>query len=111
MARVNSPSAPGMIGGNSFWYRAQTLALDFPLTRLARYSTLSLPPSNTAPVWGSVSAERLLRPTVAGSGPLTTILVEQISISRWLFPRAPGVWTHEKSHILVPGQQRSQTPY
>src|ERR1700733_12818439 len=96
MARVNSPSAPGMIAANSFWYRSQTLALDFPLTRLARYSTLSLPPSNTAPEWGFVSAERLLRPMAAGSGPRTTILAEQISISRWLFLRAMGARTHEQ---------------
>jgi hypothetical protein len=38
--------------------------------------------SNTAtPVWGFASAERLLRPTVAGSGLRTTILAEQVFIS------------------------------
>src|SRR5271154_1433019 len=96
MARVNSRSAPRMTATNSFWYGSQTLALDFPLTRLVRYSTPSLRPRNTAPVWGFASARRLLRPTVAGSGPRTTILAEQISISRLLFPRALGVWTHEQ---------------
>src|ERR1700685_4047907 len=107
MARVNSPSAPRMIAASSFWYGSQPLALDFPLTRPARYSTLSLPPSNTAPVWGFVSAERLLRPMVAGSGPRTTILAEQISISRWLFPRALGVRTDEQQPSKEIGETRA----
>src|SRR5580693_6467201 len=93
MVRVNSRLAPKMIATNSFWYRSKTLASDFPQTKLARYSTLSLRPRNTAPVWGFVSAERLLRPTVAGSGPRPTILAEQVFISRWLSPRTPGAWT------------------
>src|SRR5271156_3693166 len=93
MARVNSRSAPRMIATNSFWYRSKTLASDFPPTKLARYSTLSLRPRNTVPVWGFVSAERLLRPTVAGSGLRTTILAEQVFISRWLSPRTPGART------------------
>src|ERR1700684_2808054 len=107
MARVNSPSAPRMTAANSFWYGLLTLASGFPLTRLGRYSTLSLPPSNTVPVWGFVSAERLLRPMVAGSGPRTTILAEQISISRWLFPRALGVRTHEQQPSKEIGETRA----
>src|SRR5271154_6078208 len=78
---------------NSFWCRSRTLASGFPLTRPARYSTLSLRPRNTAPVWGFVSAERLLKLTVAGSGPRTTILAEQVFISRWLSPRIQRSWT------------------
>src|SRR5271163_3281261 len=101
MARVNSRSAPGMIATNGFWYRSKTLESDFPLTRLARYSTLSLRPRNTAPVWGFVSAERLLRPTVAGSGLRRTILAEQVFISRWLSPRTPGAWTPGATPDLI----------
>src|SRR5271154_3719567 len=93
MARANSRWAPRMMATNSFWYRSRILALDYPPTKLARYSTLSLRPRNTAPVWGFVSAERLLRPTVAGSGLRTTILAEQVFISRWLSPRTPQAWT------------------
>src|SRR5271156_566013 len=93
MARVNSRSARRTIATNSFWYRSKTLASDFPLTKLARYSTLFLRPRNMAPVWGFVSAERLLRPTVAASGLRTTTLAEQVFISRWLFPRAPQAAT------------------
>src|ERR1700677_2970384 len=93
MARVNSRSVPRMIATNSFWYRSKTLASDFPRTRLGRYSTLFLRPRNTVPVWGFVSAEQLLRPTVAGSGLRITIPAEQVFISRWESPRTPRPWT------------------
>src|SRR5271154_2595886 len=81
-----------MTATNIFWYRSKTLELDFLRTKRARYSTLSLRPRNTAPAWGCVSAERLLRPTVAGSGLRTTILAEQVFISRWLSPRTARAW-------------------
>src|SRR5271154_6696661 len=103
MARVNSRSAPRMKTTNSFWYQSQTLASGFPPTKLARYSTLSLRPRNTAPVWGFVSARRLLRPTVAGSGLRTTILAEQVFISRWLSPRMPGARTPGATADLLRG--------
>src|ERR1700722_1422495 len=93
MVRVNSRLAPRMIATNSFWYRSKTRASDFPQTKLNRYSTLSLRPRNMAPVWGFVSAERLLRPTAAGSGLPTTILAEPVFISRWLSPQTPDAWT------------------
>src|SRR3984957_5318748 len=93
MAPVNSRSVPRMKARNTFWYRSKILASGFRLTKLARYSTLSLRLRNTAPGWGFVSAERLLRPTAAGSGLRTTSLAEQVSISRWLFRRRPAAWT------------------
>src|SRR5580658_5781801 len=93
MARVNSRLAPRVRVTNGFWYRSKTLESDFPLTKLARYSTLSLRPRNMAPVWDFVSAEPLLRPTVAGSGLRTTLLAERVFISRWLSRRTPEAWT------------------
>src|SRR5580700_3344067 len=96
MARVNSRLAPRVIVTNGFWYRSKTLESDFPLTKLARYSTPSLRPRNTGPVWGFVSAEPLLRPTVAGSGLRTTLLAERVFISRWLSRQTPGVGSHEQ---------------
>src|ERR1700722_10634936 len=92
MPRVNSRSAPRMIVTNSSWYRSKTLASDFPITKLTRYSKLSLRPRNTAPVWGFVSAERVLRHTEAGSGLRPTILAEQVFILRWRSRRTPGAW-------------------
>src|ERR1700733_2888207 len=92
MPRVNSRSAPRMIVTNSSWYRSKTLASDFPITKLTRYSTLSLRLRSTVPVWGFVSAERLLRHTAGGSGLRTTILAEQVFILRWLSRRTPGAW-------------------
>src|SRR5580693_10667118 len=106
MVRVNSRLAPKMIATNSFWYRSKTLASDFPQTKLARYSTLSLRPRNTAPAWGFVSAERLLRPTVAGSGPRTTILAERVFISRWLSPPTPRAWEPTRVEIHPPSTWR-----
>src|SRR5580693_8666570 len=106
MARVNSHSAPRMIVTNSFWCRSQTLELAFPRTTPARYSTLSLRPRNTAPAWGFVSAERLLRPTVAGSGPRTTILAERVFISRWLSPPTPRAWEPTRVEIHPPSTWR-----
>src|SRR5580704_450387 len=100
MARVNSRSAPRMIKTNSFWYRLKTLASDFLLTTLARYSTPFLRPRNTAPVWDFVSAKPLLRPTVAGFGPWTTILAEQFSISRCRPPRKTGAWARGATDLL-----------
>src|ERR1700723_1365131 len=82
-----------MIATNSFWYRSRTLELDFPLTKRARYSTLSLRPRNTAPAWVCASAARSSRLTVADSGLRTTIPAEQVSISRWLSLRTPRAWT------------------
>src|ERR1700721_3028518 len=93
MPHVNSRSAPRMMATNSFWYRSKTLASDCPLIKQARYSTLFSRPKNTALVWGFVSAERLLRLTVAGSGLRTTILGEQVFVSRWLSPRMQEAWT------------------
>src|ERR1700722_17206597 len=89
MAPVNSRSAPRTTATNSFWYRSKILELGFPLTRLARYSTLSLRPRNTAPGWAFASAEQLFRATVAGSGQRTTILAELVFISPWLSHPTP----------------------
>src|SRR5579872_573856 len=76
-----------MMAKNSFWYRLKTPASAFPLTKLARYSMLSLRPRNMAQAWGFVSAERLLRRTVAGCGRRTTSRAEHAFISRSLFLR------------------------
>src|SRR5580704_5434078 len=93
MARVSSRSALRMRATNSFWFLSKTLELEFPLTKRARYSTLSLPPRSTAQGWGCVSAERSLRPTVAGYGLPTTTRAERVFTSRWLSPRTLRVWT------------------
>src|SRR5579863_4225088 len=92
MACANSRLGPEMRAKNSFWYQSKTLVSDFPPTKVTRYSTLSLPQSNTAPVWGFASAERLLRPTVAGYGLPTTILAGQVFISHWLFLQTLEAW-------------------
>src|SRR5580698_5060881 len=92
MARVNLPSALRIIATNNFWYRSKTPASDCPPTMLARSSTPSLPPRNTVPGWGFVSAKPLLRLTEAGSGPRTTILAERFSISHWQSLRTPENW-------------------
>jgi hypothetical protein len=101
MVRANSRSAPRITVTNSFWCRSKTLASDFRRIKLARYSTLFLQPRNTAPVWDFGSAERSLRPTVAGFGLQTTILAEQVSISRWLSLRTRRAWTSGAARDLL----------
>ena len=73
-------------GNEQLLVSVEDTGVGLPPNHVTRYLTLSLPPSNTAPVWGFVSAERLLRPMVAGSGLRTTIPAEQVFISRWLSP-------------------------
>src|SRR5580658_3592474 len=90
-----------MMATHSFWYRWKTLELAFRLIKRARYSTLSLRPRNTARAWGCASVERLLRRTVAGSGPRTTILAEQVFISRWLSPQTLRAWTPRATANLL----------
>ena len=76
-------------GNEQLLVSVQDTGIGLPLTRRARYSTLSLPPRSTAQGWGCVSAERSLRPTVAGYGLPTTTRAERVFISRWLSPRTP----------------------
>src|ERR1700758_4883501 len=110
MARANSRWAPRITATNSFLCRSKTLASDFRRIKLARYSTLFLQPRNTAPVWDFVSAERSLRPTVAGFGPQTTILAEQVSISRYLSARSRQSWTSGATRDLLQGSWLASPP-
>src|SRR5580658_4143018 len=106
MARVNLRSARRTMAMTSFWYRSKTLELDFPLTKRARYSTLSSRPRNTAPAWAFASAGRSLRPTAADYGLRTTIRAERVFISRWLSPPTPRAWEPTRVEIHPPSTWR-----